>query len=300
MVNNIAQQLLSEGFELHELSPEASPRRYFRVAQQSLLLVTSEQPPAVACQALLSACDIHTPQYGATTSGGYLIEDCGDVHLSHQPSASNYSMLLEDWSKFSRRQLDVNHPNAELALDQKLFTRELKQFVNSYLIELKALDFSAAQIEALHDLCATLAEDASAGPQSLQHRDFHCRNILLSPRHPRPLWIDFQDLRSGPIFYDIASLYTDAYIDLGDDVFELLMQAIVELGDEHQMHAEDAHQQFLVTALQRVLKALGTFGLLINNGRDDYRPAEKRATTHAIALLDQLPRYYDLRQHLSQ
>lgn len=299
MAQQIAHQLLTGEFELHELSPEASPRRYFRVTGEDLLLVTSEQPPAIECQELLNSCGIFSPAYGKSTDGGYLIEDCADTHLSHQPNANNYRMLIDDWHKFSRCQLPEGHPNVELALDATLFKRELKQFVNSYLTEFKQLQFDTGERQQLEGLCDSLANDAAHGPQCLQHRDFHCRNIMLFDKHPRPTWIDFQDMQSGPIFYDLASLYTDAYLDLSDEVFGLIIEAVVDLGDEHEMHSDDMHPQFQLTALQRVLKALGTFGLLLNNGRSDYAHAERRASIFAIALLDQLPDYYDLRKYLS-
>ncbi|MBC8370479.1 MAG: phosphotransferase [Planctomycetes bacterium] len=299
MVNDLAHQLLSGDFKLLELSPEASPRRYFRVALQNKLLVSSEQPPATDCQDILSKCGIATPKYFNAVEGGYLIEDCGDQHLSNEPSTANYQALIDDWFTFSRVQLASSHPNFALALDTELFTHELRQFVNCYLIEYLQCELSQTQLEHLHQLCAHLAADAGAGPQCLQHRDFHCRNIMLHPKHPQPLWIDFQDMRRGPIFYDLASLFTDAYLDLGDDIFKLINAAVMRLGNEHAMHHDDCHPQFLVTALQRVLKALGTFGFLINNGRSEYRDAARRATICALGLLDQLPEYYDLRQHLS-
>ena len=300
MVQEIARRLLGEGFTLSELSPEASARRYFRVHGKQLLIVTCDQGPATACQEILTSCNIYSPAYGGHTDGGYLIEDCCDMHLSHAATAENYRMLIEDWHKFSRCALAADHPNDDLALDTDLFKRELKQFVDSYLIGFKKLALSAIDLQHINDLCAALARDASFGPQCLQHRDFHCRNIILYDKYPRPTWIDFQDMRRGPIFYDLASLYTDAYLDLNDEVFGLIIDAVEDLGDEHAMHAEDVHPQFQVTALQRVLKALGTFGLLLNNGRDDYADAEQRASICAIALLDQLPDYYDLRKHLCQ
>ncbi|MGY8758383.1 MAG: phosphotransferase [Planctomycetota bacterium] len=298
MVQEIARRLLGEGFTLSELSPEASARRYFRVHGKQLLIVTCDQGPATACQEILTSCNIYSPTYGNHTDGGYLIEDCCDIHLSHAPTSDNYRMLIEDWHKFSRCALAADHPNYDLALDADLFRRELKQFVDSYLIGFKKLAFSEIDLQHINDLCAALARDASFGPQCLQHRDFHCRNIMLHDKYPRPTWIDFQDMRRGPIFYDLASLYTDAYLDLNDEVFGMIIDAVEDLGDEHEMHAEDVHPQFQVTALQRVLKALGTFGLLLNNGRGDYADAERRASICAIALLDHLPDYYDLRKYL--
>ena len=180
MAQQIAQQLLTGEFELHELSPEASPRRYFRVTGEDLLLVTSEQPPAIECQELLNSCGICSPAYGKCTDGGYLIEDCADTHLSHQPDANNYRMLIEDWHKFSRCQLPARHPNAGLALDAALFKRELQQFVNSYLTEFKQLQFDTDERQQLEDLCDSLANDAAHGPQCLQQQYYVVRQASTS------------------------------------------------------------------------------------------------------------------------
>jgi len=43
----------------------------------------------------------------------------------------------------------------------------------------------------------------------LNHRDYHCRNILI--HNHQPVIIDFQDARMGLAQYDAASLLRDSY-----------------------------------------------------------------------------------------
>ncbi|MDP6964003.1 MAG: phosphotransferase, partial [Planctomycetota bacterium] len=282
MVEKIARTLLGGDFELKELSQEASPRRYFRIGQHQQLMVLSEAPPAKLSQQLLTKCNIRTPQFGTAIDGAYLIEDIGDLHLAHQATLTNYSRLIQQWLQFAESELDPQHPNANIFLNSDLFQKELSQFVNSYLLDYRRLQLPETQQADINELCRRLAEDAAEGPQCLQHRDFHCRNILLSADN-QLVWIDYQDLRRGPIFYDLASLFTDAYIDLDDDIYELLTSTAIKFGQRHGLSAAYSMAQFHLTALQRVLKALGTFGLLLKRGRSEYLSAEQRARIIAIA-----------------
>jgi aminoglycoside/choline kinase family phosphotransferase len=55
-----------------------------------------------------------------------------------------------------------------------------------------------------------------AQPQVYVHRDWHSRNLMVTtPDNPGVL--DFQDAVYGPITYDLASIYKDAYIRWEED-----------------------------------------------------------------------------------
>ena len=94
----------------------------------------------------------------------------------------------------------------------------------------------------------------------LCHRDYHSRNLML---HDGSLYIiDFQDARMGPDTYDLVSLLRDSYVDIDRPrarrADRLLPRAEAErrrrdVGDEFR-------RRFDLMALQRNLKALGTFG----------------------------------------
>ena len=91
----------------------------------------------------------------------------------------------------------------------------------------------------------------------LCHRDYHSRNLML---HDEQLYIiDFQDARMGPDTYDLVSLLRDSYVDLPEQtVSELIAYFLALKGDDGQEAA--FRDRFDVMALQRNLKALGTFG----------------------------------------
>lgn len=270
------------------LTPEAGARRYFRPQPSNGWLdVHSPDPAPVATTQWLSELGIPVPAIEPGDSGQYRVEDCGDRHLCHDPDPAHYDALCRKWRLLLDAALPPEHPNAQLALDQDLFARELKQTQNEWW------NFQAGQkITQFEQQAGTLAAAASAGPQTIQHRDFHARNLLLPEGKPI-IWIDHQDLRIGPLFYDLASLWTDAYVDLPDASRKRLREELDGLAHWAGLTADEAQTQFLLTALQRVLKALGTFGKLIREGRADYQEPEQRAHDHAIVLtnLDSLSRW---------
>ena len=71
--------------------------------------------------------------------------------------------------------------------------------------------------------------------------------------------IDFQDARMGPDTYDMVSLLRDSYVDVpqiaADDLIAYFLALQGRAGEEAAYR-----RRFDVMALQRNLKALGTFG----------------------------------------
>lgn len=270
------------------LTAEASPRRYFRsrdYPELGWLRVTSPAPAPHATTRFLHQSGVSVPALGSEREGCYLVADLGDTHLADQPVLEAYQQLLVQWHRFAHRRLPPGHPNAGLALDAKLFKAELALFRDAYLQRLHNLAElrPGSFLAALRHACSHLAQRAAGGPQCLQHRDLHSRNILLSDRGP--VWIDHQDLRRGPLYYDLSSLLTDAYLDLPTTVRLRLEAEIGILATRYALPAEQAADQYWATALQRVLKALGTFGRLQLEGRKEYAAAARRGLRHARHLL---------------
>lgn len=307
-----SRHLFGQEVVLQELTPEASARRYFRPTEpvtvpglderQSTvarwLLVLSPDAAPLPTTRFLEQRGIRVPQLGPAMPGAYLVEDLGDRHLVHAPTLPNYNRLLDQWQPFAFEPLPAEHPNTSFALDKALFLRELTQFLERYLQGFRDRPPDRLAASGVAEACETLAAEASAGPTCLQHRDFHSRNILIL-EDDSLAWIDHQDLRRGPLFYDLASLYTDAYVDLSDQVYRRLRGEVEPLGLCFGLSSEHARLRFQLTALQRVLKALGTFGNLLMEGRTDYVDAEARARGMALALLDQNGGFDPLREAIA-
>jgi aminoglycoside/choline kinase family phosphotransferase len=281
-------------YEAIELTPEASARRYARSAHpdtRGWLRVHSPSPPPTEITAFLLGLGVRVPRLGPAIEGVYLVEDLGDVHLAHRPEPENYAALLAVHRRYYLAELPAGHPNRALALDVLLFRRELRMYADAALAPSPAqptpFHLEPRSQERIRAALDTLAALAAEGPQVLAHRDLHCRNVLL--HQGEVVLIDHQDMRRGPLFYDLASLQTDAYLDLTEPVIDLLDGEVRRLGEAAGLSHSESQQLWRRTALQRVMKALGTFAKLRAAGRQEYLSAERRAQAHARRLFHAMP-----------
>src|SRR4026209_2198282 len=109
--------------------------------------------------------------------------------------------------------------------------------------------------------------------------------------------IDFQDARMGPDTYDLVSLLRDSYVDLPEETVSEQLAYYLALsgrsGEEKQFR-----QRFDVMALQRNLKALGTFGYQTSARRNpvyiQYIPRTLRYVRDNLEALTQFGRLREL------
>jgi N-acetylmuramate 1-kinase len=115
-----------------------------------------------------------------------------------------------------------------------------------------------------------------ARTHSLAHRDFHVRNLMV--RGDRLVTLDFQDARKGAATYDLASVLFDGYWDWSPQARAILVKAVEEeLGWSETLLWEELN----LSALQRNLKALGTFGYqILERGKAHFAPAIPRTIRH--------------------
>jgi len=300
---DLARRLLEGTIPLQPLTPEAGRRRYFRPlapSQRGWLVVRSPDPPPAATTRWLLERGVRVPRLGPARAGVYLCEDFGDRLLSHDPQPAAYARLLDFGERIGTGTLPAGHPNARLALDEALFRRELRMFRELYVQAFRRRAHAPVEADRVDALCARLAAEAARGPARLQHRDFHSRNVLLPPGGGDPVLLDHQDLRRGPLFYDLASLWTDAYLDLPSGIRTRLEAEAEALGARHGLTPEETRERLRITSLQRILKALGTFGhQLARFGNRRYEPAEKRARPLALTLLAETPAYAPLQEWIA-
>lgn len=92
--------------------------------------------------------------------------------------------------------------------------------------------------------------EAVAPESAFAHRDFHSRNLLVLKNGIA--MVDFQDSLLAPRYYDLVSLAFDSYLDLGP-MRGRLFPNLAAGGADREL------RQLRLTALQRNIKALGTF-----------------------------------------
>lgn len=110
----------------------------------------------------------------------------------------------------------------------------------------------------------------------LTHREFHVRNLMV--QQDRLVMLDFQDARCGAATYDLASILFDAYWDWSKEAGSLLIDRVrKELG----WSDSDLWEELSLSALQRNLKALGTFGFqIVHCKKSHFAPAIPRTLRH--------------------
>jgi N-acetylmuramate 1-kinase len=259
------------------LTGDASTRRYFRVVPASgpsIILALHPGPieftamPFVEIAELLSRMPLPVPAViGHSDALGILaLQDLGDVTLqAHlggagvRGHAALYREAVAYVARLQRRGAELASGACtpyRLAFDVDKLTWELEFFVQHFLEGYRGAAPSASDRAALAGEWRMIAEELAAEPRVLCHRDYHSRNLMV---HEGGLFvIDFQDARMGPDTYDLASLLRDSYVDVGETELEELIDHFLSLSGDGDAH--EFRRRFDLMAVQRNLKALGTFG----------------------------------------
>jgi aminoglycoside/choline kinase family phosphotransferase len=111
--------------------------------------------------------------------------------------------------------------------------------------------------------------------------------------------IDFQDARLGPDTYDLVSLLRDSYVDLPWAVVDELIAYFLALQGRAAQAAE-FRRRFDLMALQRNMKALGTFGYQATaRGNSVYIQYMARTLNYVRENLTRYPRFGRLAELLA-
>jgi N-acetylmuramate 1-kinase len=260
------------------LTGDASDRRYFRVlapGAEPFVLAVYASPfdaagfPFLDVAALFAAMPVDVPRVldVAGDLGVVALEDLGDVTLQGQLGAASaqtrealYRQAVSVIDTIQRRGHELHDPARvpyQVAFDVERLTWEFDFFIKYFLEAYRGLVFGAGERAALRDEGVAMARELAAEPRVLCHRDFHSRNLMV--RHGRLSVIDFQDARLGPDTYDLASLVFDSYVDVPPAQASALVAYFLALQGRSNEEA-DFRPRFDLVALQRNLKALGTFG----------------------------------------
>jgi len=265
------------------LTGDASDRRYFRVHlgdRGSIVLALHTGPidvealPFVAVARLMREIPLPVPAilHASGELGVLGLEDLGDVTLqahlgvaSRAEHAALYRQAVGFIAVLQRRGAELAssaYPPYAVAFDVEKLTWELEFFTRHYLGAYRGLSPAPSHRQALTAEWALIAEELASEPRVLCHRDYHSRNLML---HDGSLYIiDFQDARMGPDTYDLVSLLRDAYVDLTPSQVDELTAYFLALTRGPDRRGPDDQREFQrrfdLMALQRNLKALGTFG----------------------------------------
>ena len=294
--------LQNEEIILHPASEDAGFRRYFRVKrpnQPDQMLMDcppdkEDVKPFIHVAGLLQQAKVLVPDILAqhAESGFLLITDLGektflqtlkptltdDTDVDYQLSDHLMTQAIDTLVNIQQFADASSLP----VYDDALLRRELTLFTDWFLIRHCQLDLTDDDKTTINDLFEKLIARALSQPKTFVHRDYMVRNLMVSQDN-RPGVIDFQDAVSGPITYDCASLFQDAFISWDEELTldwlikyrEKAKAAGLPVGSDIAAFYDD----YQWMAMQRHLKVLGIFCRLhYRDGKSQY--------------LSELPRFY--------
>jgi aminoglycoside/choline kinase family phosphotransferase len=310
-----------DGTTVVPLTSDASDRRYFRVirpdGEPSLVLALHAGPiefaslPFANVARLLRQVPLPVPRVlGHSDPLGIVAQDdLGDVTLQAHLGAATltehaalYRQAVTFLELLQRRGAEID-PDGYLpygvAFDVEKLTWELDFFVKHFVEGYRGAALSAPARSELAREFGVIAEELAAERRVLCHRDYHSRNLML---HAGSLYIiDFQDARMGPDTYDLVSLLRDSYVDLEDLDVDDLIAYFLALKGVSGVATDQFRRRFDVMALQRNLKALGTFGFqTITRLNPVYIQYIPRTLRYARTNLEKYPRFGRLRELLAE
>jgi len=237
------------------------------------------------------------------------LEDLGDVtlqaHVGTKSAAEHAALYREAVSlitSIQQRGRELAAPQYlpyGVAFDVEKLMWELRFFTKHFLEAYRGAVLTDSVREALAQEYSASAGELAAEPRVLCHRDYHSRNLML--HRGRLYIIDFQDARMGPDTYDLASLLRDSYMDFSEQQVEALIAFFLARRNASKADDADFRRRFDLMALQRNLKALGTFGFqTTSRGNPVYIQYIPRTLSYARANLVRYERFSRLRRLLAE
>lgn len=308
------------GATVVRLTGDAGDRQYVRIlrdgaASQVLAIhpgpITFDTLPFTRVAALMDAMPVPIPRILAHSDalGIIALEDLGDItlqtYIETAPANARAELyrqavtLIHTMQRRGRELASSDSVPYGIAFDEEKLAWELHFFTTHFLVAHRGAVLPDRVKAALAREYAEVAGELAASPRVLCHRDYHSRNLMV---HDRRLHIiDFQDARMGPDTYDLVSLLRDSYVDLDGALVEALIDHFLT---EAATPGEDAvafRRRFDLMALQRNLKALGTFGFQSESrATSAYLPFIPRTLAHVRTNLSGYARFGRLHTLLAE
>lgn len=264
-------------------SADASFRRYFRAGTAEASYIVMDAPPEhedcrpyIHVAQLFRAAGANTPEILAENlaEGFLLLTDFGNTTYLSALNEQTADGLYRDANASLIRIQAASRAGELPDYDEALLRRELMLFPDWYLARHLEVELSDAQRQVMESAFAAILANNLAQPQVYVHRDWHSRNLMVTDES-NPGVLDFQDAVYGPITYDLASIYKDAYIVWDEErvldwtvrYWEAARKAGLPVRDDFA----DFYLDFEWMGVQRHIKVLGIFARLYHrDGKAGY------------------------------
>ncbi len=283
-------------FRLERASADASFRRYFRVFLSARTLIAMDAPPDredsrpfVQVSRLLRDAGLNAPEvlHHDFAQGFLLVTDLGThSYLAALGDGHDVDRLFGDATTALVRWQSATRPGELPEYDERLLRRELELFPEWYLARHLRVEITPRLRATLDAVFAAILANNLAQPRVYVHRDYMPRNLMVA--EPNPGILDFQDAVHGPITYDVACLFRDAFISWEE---ERVLDGTIRYWEKARRAGLPVHADFAQfwrdvewMGLQRHLKVLGIFARL------DYRDGKR-------GYLEDTPRFLGYVRH---
>jgi len=290
-------------FRIERASTDASFRRYFRVFLDDRTLIAMDAPPAredsrpfVKVAGLLREAGLNAPIIleADIEQGFLLVTDLGTRSYLDALQEGDPRPLFADAASALVHWQAASKPGVLPEYDEALLRRELALFPDWYVGRHLGVELTAAQRESLEGVFRAVLARNLAEPRVYVHRDFMPRNLMVA--RPNPGILDFQDAVHGPISYDIACLYRDAFLSWDE---ETVLDGTIRYWQKAREAKLPVRADFADfwrdvewMGLQRHLKVLGIFARLAHrDGKAGYvedTPRFLGYVRHAVSRYDEL------------
>ena len=278
----IAHLYPDEPCSLAPASADASFRRYYRASLPGRTLIAMDAPPwqedcgpFVRIAGLMAAAGMNVPAVVAQDlpRGFLLLSDFGHTTYLAALDADNADRLFGDAIEALLRWQLASAKDTLPDYDRALLRRELDLFPDWYLRRHLGIELDNAQRQALEETFERILANNLAQARVFVHRDFMPRNLMVC--EPNPGILDFQDAVYGPVTYDLASLFKDAFVSWEETrvldwtvrYWEKARRAKLPVNADFA----DFYRDFEWMGLQRHLKVLGIFARIFHrDGKPDY------------------------------
>lgn len=283
LLNNwLKKQWPDTPYSLEIASADASFRQYYRAILADTSYIIMDAPPEhedcrpfVQVAKLFEAAGAHVPHiYAENLEDGFLIlSDLGNTTYAQELNDATAKTLYLDAIDALIRIQSASKTGILPAYDEALLHRELQLFPDWYIAKHLQKMLSPQQEKDLSTCFSLIIANNLAQPQVFVHRDYHCRNLMIT--QPNPGVIDFQDAVYGPITYDLVSLFKDAYIEWDE---ERILDWTIRYWERARkaglpVHHDfaDFYRDFEWMGVQRHIKVLGIFARLYHrDGKAGY------------------------------
>ena len=252
----------NHSFQISPLRQEASERSYYRITlkNDSYVLMNnfgSKENAAnfIKIQKILKDEKVNVPDiFGFSDELDYLLlEDLGDITLDEYDELSE-----EDFLNIASVELEkirsIPNFSIEENISPEIHYSQTEEFLNFFYD--KKIDISSEEKLLIEELRNSISSKLAEQAIVPTHFDYERRNMIFY--NDKIHIIDFQDLKSGPISMDAASLILEHKFNYSEELVTRFSKRLI---------GDDLQTEIYVALAHRSMRIIGTFNRYFKEGK---------------------------------